>query len=418
MAKSQLDMRATRDPSEPGSEHQANSLGERNDGAEHVSIIVMDWGAYQFTVDFARAISTRPHHQVRHVSCAGVTLPNAGKATSPTDTTTEFLKLRRPFAKYGWRRIPSEFELAFRSYRRVMRSEADHVILVNNPPLAQLAIAVATHRKGALFTHWVQDLYGIGAQRIAQSGTVARLLAKMVMSAEAWVLRSARSIIAISPHFADYLRNELKIAGGKILVEPNWADPKKISPDARVSTRTVFNTTETVFLYTGTLGLKHDLDILERLAHSLLQSGGRLVVVTEGDAVRRLESCKNVYVLPFQTSENHATMLASADVLVVVLNADAGEFSVPSKVNAYLCAGRPILASIPHNNLAAELVAKGGGRVSDPANVADFLLDAEFLSCASGELRDEIGREARSLAEASFQGPEIAERLLAHLTRP
>ena len=40
-------------------------------------------------------------------------------------------------------------------------------------------------------------------------------------------------------------------------------------------------------------------------------------------------------------------MLASADVLVALLETDAGAFSVPSKVLTSLSAGRPILAAIP-----------------------------------------------------------------------
>ena len=45
-------------------------------------------------------------------------------------------------------------------------------------------------------------------------------------------------------------------------------------------------------------------------------------------------------------------MLAAADVLLVLLDASARTFSVPSKVLMYLCAGRPILGgAMPLDNL-------------------------------------------------------------------
>ena len=46
-------------------------------------------------------------------------------------------------------------------------------------------------------------------------------------------------------------------------------------------------------------------------------------------------------------------MLASATVLIGILEEDAGVFSVPSKVLSYLCAGRPIVLCAPAENLAS-----------------------------------------------------------------
>ena len=96
-------------------------------------------------------------------------------------------------------------------------------------------------------------------------------------------------------------------------------------------------------------------------------------------------------------------MLGSGDVLVVLLDASAGAFSVPSKTLSYLCAGRPVLGLMPAENLAATLVAEVDGCVLPPDEaalaeaggwVASVLKDARR--------RDELGYKARALAEREF----------------
>ena len=52
-------------------------------------------------------------------------------------------------------------------------------------------------------------------------------------------------------------------------------------------------------------------------------------------------------LLPYQPFGRLSEVLASADVLVALLESDAGAYSVPSKVLTYLAAGRPILGAIP-----------------------------------------------------------------------
>ena len=77
-------------------------------------------------------------------------------------------------------------------------------------------------------------------------------------------------------------------------------------------------------------------------------------------------SLDNLVLLDYQPYESLPDVLASADVLVAVLEPDAGRFSVPSKVLNYLCAGRPVLGVMPvENEAAATLLTSGAGVVVD-----------------------------------------------------
>jgi glycosyltransferase involved in cell wall biosynthesis len=161
---------------------------------------------------------------------------------------------------------------------------------------------------------------------------------------------------------------------------------------------------KTVFLYSGTLGLKHRPDLLYRLASSL-DDTCRVVVISEGTGRTYLEEMPkldNLILLGFQPYDQVPNVLASADVLLATLEADAGAFAVPSKVLTYHCAGRPLLLAAPATNLAASVVQRsGGGLTGDPDDVNDFINKAKLLA-ADSALRRSMGEKARSYAEQAF----------------
>jgi colanic acid biosynthesis glycosyl transferase WcaI len=97
-------------------------------------------------------------------------------------------------------------------------------------------------------------------------------------------------------------------------------------------------------------------------------------------------------------------------VLVALLEPTAGTFSVPSKVLSYLCAGRPILAAIPPENLAARTIERArAGLVVSPTDAEAFLVAAKRLRVEDG-LRQESGTAARAYAEVTFDTNRITDR--------
>ena len=76
-------------------------------------------------------------------------------------------------------------------------------------------------------------------------------------------------------------------------------------------------------------------------------------------------------MLPYQPFDRLPEVLASADVLVVILEPEAGRFSVPSKTLSYLCAGRAVLGSMPATNPAARLLTERASPGSSPSPAID-----------------------------------------------
>jgi glycosyltransferase involved in cell wall biosynthesis len=109
-------------------------------------------------------------------------------------------------------------------------------------------------------------------------------------------------------------------------------------------------------------------------------------------------------------------VIGSADVLVAILEPDAGVFSVPSKVLTYLCAARPVLLAVPKENLAAKIVtSSGAGLVVEPTDIAGFCAAAKHL-IDSPDLRDQFAKAARQYAENHFDIHRIGDQFEAILT--
>lgn len=113
-------------------------------------------------------------------------------------------------------------------------------------------------------------------------------------------------------------------------------------------------------LYSGILGLKHNRALLVELARQILDAGEpvRLVVVSgtcRASVGRETASLGvSLMLLPFKPYGRLPGVLGTSDVLVVLLERDAGSFSVSSKTLSNLCANWSVLALMPLGNAAPE----------------------------------------------------------------
>ena len=130
------------------------------------------------------------------------------------------------------------------------------------------------------------------------------------------------------------------------------------------------------------------------------------------------ERVTNLTVLPFQPFESIPDVLATGDVLIALLTADAASHSVPSKVLSYLCAGRPIVASIPADNAAARMITEraDAGVAVDPGDSVALVLAAKRL-LAEPDRRKEMGAAARRFAETTFSADRVARQLIDIVNR-
>ena len=230
--------------------------------------------------------------------------------------------------------------------------------------------------------------------------------------------RLSSEIVVISEDFRDVLIG-WGIDPRRIHVIHNWAPLEDLPQRPRDSdwSRQHQLGNGLRFVYSGTLAMKHNPTLLLELARTLDQCGtAELLVVSEGPGVEWLaqnaaaQHIRSVRCFGFQPFEVLPDVLGCADVLVSILEPDAGVFSVPSKVLSYLCAGRPLLLAVPKENLVARIVTKiSAGSVVEPTDIGGFCTSAQQL-INSPELRDQFAKSARNYAETHFDIQRISDQ--------
>ena len=276
---------------------------------------------------------------------------------------------------------------------------------------------------GVPFILWQQDVYSVALATILRKklGVLGAAVARYYHRLEAKILALSDAVVVISPAFAALDTSRFGLSPDQIAVIRNWAAVDEIRPGERDNpwSRAQGVADRKVVMYSGTLGSKHDPAIILRIAEHLSERGDAvLVVVSEGPNVRALEQQAEarrlaaIKFLPFQPYEDFPNVLASATVLIGILEDEAGVFSVPSKVLSYLCSGRPILLCAPAENLASRIVLEAeAGAVYSTSRPQDLLsgLD-EILNDGAAALR--LGDNARRYAEMAFDIESIADRFL------
>jgi len=383
-------------------------------------IVVHDYSGHPGQAQLSRALARRGY-EVTHQHCPSYTTGKGSLERAPGDPATlsfEACAMQGTFAKYSaFTRLRQELDYGRAAGRAIVAREPAVAVVSNVPLIAHAVLARHLARRKIPMVFWHQDIYSeaIGNAARARLPVLGHLVARFANHLERAIARRSHAIVAISTTFLERL-GAWGVAD-KATVIPNWAPIDELpvrEPENAWSDRTGL-AGHPVVLYSGTLGLKHDPSILALIASRLRVShpDAKVVVVSEGKGRDWLETWKreqradNLVLMDFQPYADLPDVMASADVLVAVLEADASRFSVPSKVLTYLCSNRAIVGVLPPDNAVAEILSThGAGRVVDPAHrdevaaVVAELLDEEELCHA-------MGRAGRVYAERTFS-PETA----------
>ena len=391
-----------------------------------MKILVHDYAGYAFHVQLARHLARRGQ-DVLYLYSGSNTTPQGPLQKSPTDPPSfhsQAITLRRPIQKYALvQRWLQEREYAGLLARAIQNHRPELVISCNTPLDAQAAALTATRQTGAKFVFWLQDIIGVATNLILTKKLpgVGRLLGWYYIQLERRLLAQSDLIIPISNDFLPLLR-EWGTPPARTQVIPNWAPLENLPVLPKANPWSIRHGLDAkkLVLYTGTLGMKHDPNLILQLAISLQSDPSTCVMVaSQGPGADWLRERKaalgldNLLLTGYQPTEQLPEMLAAADILVSVLEKEAGVFSVPSKVLAYLCARRALLLAVPAANLAARIVSENqAGLVVTPGDIQAFVSAAQQL-LADPALRETYAAGARRYAEATFDIEKITDQFEA-----
>src|SRR5215213_3040625 len=388
-------------------------------------IVLHDYSGHPFQVQLSRELARRGD-RVRHQYCKSYTTGKGAVEQTPEDPegfSVEPLCMASEFARYSpFRRVWQEFRYGVCLGRQLRSTPPQVAVMCNIPLLAHAVAAIVLRISSVAMVFWQQDVYS-DAIGTAARGRLGRwlggALAWIADRIECLVARSSVRVIAISENFVEVLQR-WNVSPDVVTIIPNWAalPEMPVRPRNNDWARSHDLVGRNVVLYSGTLGLKHDPRIFLELANALCerQPDARVVVISEGQGRDLLEverdrlQLKNLILLDYQHYSSLPDVLASADVLITVLEPDAGRYSVPSKVLTYLCAARPILGMMPAENEATATLGSSGAGISVDPDDYEQMIAALSTLLAEPEKRAQMGEAGRRYAEATFDISEIGAR--------
>ncbi|ABQ25892.1 glycosyl transferase, group 1 [Geotalea uraniireducens Rf4] len=289
----------------------------------------------------------------------------------------------------------------------VLLAKPVDLIYVYHPPatVGLSAIALSFFRR-VPFVYDIQDLWPdtLAATGMLNNGVALRMIAKLCSH----TYRLSTKIVVLSPGFRKQL-----IARGvpaeKIEVIYNWCDEGQIrdsAGDKGVAQELALSERFSI-VFAGTMGKAQGLDAVLDAAALIAgrYSEIQFVFVGGGIEVDRLkkrakdESLINVKFLPRRPVSEIGPVLKTADVLLVHLkDAPLFNITIPSKIQAYMAAGRPILVAVRGD--AADLVEKANAGMSCiPEDSESIAAAVEKLYAMPRNQREELGENGRKFYE-------------------
>ena len=294
------------------------------------------------------------------------------------------------------------------------------VIVQTTPPFLHTLFAVracfAWQRPQIIL--WNQDTYPeslIGTGLLRPSSWTYTLLQAVAR----WSARRTAHAVVLDGAMADRLRKQ---GVQHITLIPNWdlAPPAIPETSLPAELRQLATGYRYRIAYTGNLGRGHDLTpIWNYLRYHPTQTEFCFLFVGEGDRTAELrelvlrEGWQCVKFWPYLPAAEFFALLHWADFGLVALESNCLGLMSPSKLHAWLAAGKPVIYIGPHgSNVSETLDAFGCGFSADPALPDSFQAVAAGLSDV--ELVDTMHIQSQ-LAWKTRHSPEVGLRAWCEL---
>lgn len=310
-------------------------------------------------------------------------------------------------------RIVLDASFVVSSFIHALKGKRPDVVFLTSPPLP-IAVPAALlgwlHRCPVILN--LQDIIPEAAIYVGLLKN--KKLIWVFEGLEKFAYRTATKISIIADQFAQNLINK-GVPAKKLITIPNWVDTDLIRPLPKENSyfRTNYQLEgKFVFMYSGNIGLTQGLETVVKAAKLLVHVTDLVVVIVgEEKAIGRLQKfakdlgANNLIVAPFQPREKLPEMLAAMDVGLVIQKQNVIAFNLPSKIQPILSSGRPIIASVPLNGTAADVVRSSGGGLVVPPEDVNALAGAMWELYKDREKAETLGKDGRkyALEHYSFQ---------------
>lgn len=272
--------------------------------------------------------------------------------------------------------------------------------------------------KGCPVVLWVQDLWpdSLSATGYVKNKTILKLVECVVR----FIYAHVDLLLVQSPAFIKPVQQLTK--NTKVLYYPNSVNDSFSSP-SNVEIPPLDKLGEGFsVMFAGNIGAAQGVDVIVEAA-DLLREHEDINFFVLGDGSCREEivkavqerSLSNFYLPGHFPVETMPGFMQKASVLLVTLT-DQPIFhvTVPSKVQDYMAAGKPIVASL--NGEGARLVVEAGAGLATPAGDGAALAETiRYLYKLNPEELKRMGSNGRQYYQNHFNHDSLVDQLLVHL---
>ena len=191
-------------------------------------------------------------------------------SSDPANFSIEPISIGRPYSKQNLvRRRQADILYGQLASQRIASFAPDVTISGNTPLEAQAPILRGVRQAGSAFVFWMQDFYSLAAAKILSRKipVVGHAIGAYYRRLEASMLRRSDGIVLASEDFRPALK-DFGVRDDAADVIPNWGalDTLPLRPKDNSWAMQHGLSGKFVFLYAGTLALKHNPDLLWALA--------------------------------------------------------------------------------------------------------------------------------------------------------
>lgn len=286
-------------------------------------------------------------------------------------------------------------------YGLVRGGKFDLVYVYHPPITAGLAAALFGWARRVPFVIEIQDLWPDSVAASEMTGTTT--LAKAIGAVCRFVYRRASHVIVQCPGMKERLL-ERGVPERKVSVVYNWTDEDAIAQPEPIAITALDERAGRTIVYAGNLGRAQTVSTIVHAAKLAQDRAPDLKVLIVGDGVeeqplRQLAEELGADNVVFHDRVSRAQVASiyprAAALIVSLTRQDLFSYVIPTKTQAYMAAGRPLLMAV--NGDAARLVeeARAGRSVppEDAAAMADAMVD--FATMPPEEI-DTMGRRGEA----------------------
>lgn len=299
------------------------------------------------------------------------------------------------------------------------------LFIVAQPPYLPVIGWLRNLLLGQKYVVWIDDIYPDAIVRhrvLGENNFVVRVWKRF----NRLMYSRAEKVFTLGPQMGHLVSQYLSAEDerNKLLIVPTWVDTKQIRPILKHENPFAVEHDQLgvlTVLYSGNLGLSHDLTTMIEAARRLRERLDiHFLIIGNGSQWESIETAAqdldNVTLLPFQPIDVTPYSMTTGDVAVVSLARGLEGVSLPSKMQFMLASGAAVisLGKIPND---IQMIAEKHqcGLSVEPGNVDGFVEavlrfreEPEFLSLCQ--------HNARLAAESFFSRTHNVQRIVQEIT--